>query len=129
MTTDTAVASATDIIALEDRRLAAMIAVDTDALDELLADSLFYTHSNGARDTKATFIESLTSGQLKYRAVHRLEHDVALYPGAAVIAAKVRLEITAGGVDRTINAKATITWVNTPTGWKFGAWQSTPLPA
>ena len=87
------------------------------------------THSNGVVDTKQSFIDSLTSGRLKYRAVNRLAQDVVLYAGAAVVSSQVQLEITAGGADRTISARATITWVDTPGGWKFAAWQSTPLPA
>ena len=61
------------------------LAADAAALDELLADSLLYTHSNGAVDTKASFIDALTSGRLKYRAVRRLEADVKTYEHAAIV--------------------------------------------
>ena len=120
--------TAAEILAFEDRRYDAMVAADAAALDELLADSLLYTHSNGAVDTKASFIDALTSGRLKYRAVRRLEADVKTYEHAAIVGAHVNLDVTVGGTDRTINVRATITWVQTASGWKFAAWQSTPLP-
>ena len=122
-------ATAADILALEDRRYAAMVAADKAALDAMMADSMTYTHSNGVLDTKQSFIDSLTSGRLKYRAVRRLAGDVALYDKAAVVTAHIQLDVTVGGAERAINVKATIVWVDTADGWKFAAWQSTPLAA
>ena len=122
-------ATAAEILALEDRRYAAMVAADKPALDGLLADTMAYTHSNGSLDTKTSFIESLTSGRLKYRAVRRLAADVALYDKAAVVTAHIQLDVTLGGAERNINVRATIVWVATAGGWQFAAWQSTPLAA
>ena len=117
------------ISALEDRRYAAAVADDYAALDELLSDRLVYTHSNASVDTKASFIESLRSGRLKYRAIRRLEENITLYNDTAIISSHVNLDITAAGADRTINARATIVWVRDGDAWRFAAWQSTPVPA
>ena len=61
--------------------------------------------------------------------MHRSNETVVVYDGAAVVSARVELQITAGGVDRTVNAQATVTWVRQGDGWRFAAWQSTPVPA
>lgn len=35
-------------------------------LDKFLADDLTYTHSNGASDTKATYIQKMKDGKMRY---------------------------------------------------------------
>ena len=54
-----------EILALEDRRIAAMTAQDFRALDPLAHGELLYAHSTGVTDTKATWMESMTSGRVK----------------------------------------------------------------
>lgn len=121
--------AAAEIRALENRRYEATVAGDLDELDRLFADSCSYTHSNGSIDTKASYLESLRSGRLRYRQMERLQEDITVYDATAVVQTRVRLHITAGGEDRTINGQATITWAKVGGAWKFVAWQSTPVPA
>ena len=121
--------AADEIRALEDRRYAATIAGELEELDRLFADTLSYTHSNGSVDTKASYFDSLRSGRLRYRSIERLAETITVYDNAAVVSTRARLEITTGGVDRTIEGQATITWVRHGDRWLFAAWQSTPLPA
>src|SRR5436309_3976659 len=52
----------TEIRQLENRRIQAMLKVDTEELNRILADDLTYTHSSGQVDTKSQLIESLKSG-------------------------------------------------------------------
>ena len=118
-----------EIRALEDRRYAATVAGDLDELGLLFADTLSYTHSNGSVDTKVSYLESLSSGRLRYRSIDRLDETITVYEQAAVVSTRVRLHITAGGADRTIDARATITWVRHDGRWRFAAWQSTPVPS
>ena len=47
----------------EQARFDANISADAKALNELLADNLEYTHSNGDLDSKTSFIDSLTTGR------------------------------------------------------------------
>jgi Domain of unknown function (DUF4440) len=115
--------------ALEERRYAAMVAADGDTMNELFADALCYTHSHGGMDTKAEYIGNLTSGRAAYRSVHRMSENYVEYDNAVIISSRVQLEVTAGGIDRTIHAQATITWVRSGGRWQFAAWQSTPVAA
>jgi uncharacterized protein (TIGR02246 family) len=118
-----------EIRALEDRRYAATVAGDLDELGRLFADTVSYTHSNGSVDTKASYLESLSSGRLRYRSIDRLDEAITVYEQAAIVSTRVRLHITVGGTDRTVDARATITWVRHGGQWLFAAWQSTPVPA
>jgi hypothetical protein len=52
-----------EILALEDKRYAAMCGGDFAALESMLHDELLYTHSSGLTDTKATWLASLTLGK------------------------------------------------------------------
>ena len=117
----------TEILALEERRCAALIAKDFATLDELFADEVLYTHSSGSRDSRASYLESMRSNALTYRSITRSDTELAVYDGAAIIATGVTLEITSNGADKTINARATITWVRDGDRWRFAAWQSTPV--
>ncbi len=117
----------TEILALEERRCAALIAKDFAALDELFAAEVLYTHSSGSRDNRASYLESLRSNALAYRSITRSGTEVAVYDGAAIIATGVTLEITSNGTDKTVNGRATITWVRDRGRWHFAAWQSTPV--
>jgi hypothetical protein len=64
---DLAMSSDKEILALEDKRYAAMCGGDFAALEAMLHDELLYTHSSGLTDTKATWLASLRSGKTKYK--------------------------------------------------------------
>ena len=54
-----------DILALEDRRCAAMTGADADALAAMLHDDLVYTHSSGVVDDKASYLGAIRSGRTR----------------------------------------------------------------
>jgi len=56
---------------LESRRYTAMCEADAKTLEELLADSLVYTHSYGGADSKASYLDGIRSKKWIYQAVER----------------------------------------------------------
>ena len=64
-----------EILALEDKRYAAMCGGDFAALEAMLHDELLYTHSSGVTDTKATW---LGSGKTKYKSATCSDRRVRL---------------------------------------------------
>jgi|SRR6201987_4713585 hypothetical protein len=56
-----------EILALEDKRYAAMCDGDFAALEAMLHEELLYTHSSGLTDTKATWLASLRSCEIEPR--------------------------------------------------------------
>lgn len=118
-----------EILGLEDRRFAAMIAKDFGALEAMVHEQLLYTHSSGVTDTKASWLDSMRSGSVKYKSAScsarkvRIVNDVALVNGAAHIEAEI------DGQARTLKLLFLNAWAKTPQGWKFVAWQSCPQPA
>jgi ketosteroid isomerase-like protein len=118
-----------DILALEDRRFAAMTYGDMGALEALLHEQLLYTHSSGVTDTKASWLDTMKSGKTKYKSVDFLERKVRILGDAALVTGRAQIEAEIGGQPRTLKLSFLNVWAKTPQGWKFAAWQATPQPA
>jgi len=103
-----------EILALEDKRYAAMCGGDFAALEAMLHDELLYTHSSGLTDTKATWLASLRSGKTKYK--------------SAACSDRAAIEAEINDQPRSLRLVFLNAWTKTPKGWKFIAWQSTPQP-
>ena len=118
-----------EIRKLEDRRYKAMCDADAKALDELLADSLVYTHSYGGADSKASYLDGIRSKKWQYRRIERPKENIQMHGDCAIVTGQVRIELLSEGKPKTLNSAYTNVWVKRPQGWQMVAWQSTPLPA
>ena len=114
---------------LESRRYTAMCEADAKTLDELLADSLVYTHSYGGADSKASYLDGIRSKKWIYQAVERPIEDIQVHGDCAVVTGQVRIEVLSSGQPKKLNSRFTNVWVKGAKGWQMVAWQSTPLPA
>ncbi|MGD9952223.1 MAG: nuclear transport factor 2 family protein [Burkholderiales bacterium] len=93
-------ADAKEILALEERRYAAMLAADMGALEPLVHEDLVYTHSSGVVDGKASWLESMRSGRTRYRSVQRADEKVRVHGDAALVTGRATLEVEIGGSRR-----------------------------
>ena len=118
-----------DIRKLEDRRYKAMCDADAKALEELLADSLVYTHSYGGSDSKSSYLDGIRSKKWLYRRIERPKENIQLHGDCAVITGQARIELLSDGKPKTLNSAYTNVWIKGAKGWQMVAWQSTPLPA
>ncbi len=118
-----------EIRALEEKRYQAMIALDYAGLEALLADSLVYTHSSAAVDTKASYIQGMRDGKFIYKTSRRAVEDVQVCGDTAIVTGEVRLDILARGTPRMIHARFIDVWNKGAKGWQMVAWQSTSIPA
>jgi hypothetical protein len=114
---------------LESRRYSAMCEGDVGTLDELLGDSLVYTHSYGGADSKASYLEGMRSKKWVYREIERPIENIQVYGDCAVVTGQVRIQLLSDGKPKTLNSRFTNVWVKGAKGWQMVAWQSTPLPA
>ena len=117
-----------DILGLEDKRFAAMITRDFAGLDKVVHEELLYTHSSGVTDTKASWIESMRSGRVKYKSVQCSERQVRFFGEVALVRGRAAIEVDIGGEAKSLRLLFLNAWTRTPQGWKFVAWQSCPLP-
>ena len=113
-----------EIIALENRRVEATTKGDANALDEILADDLIYTHSTARIDTKASFIEAITSGRSNYRSVERKDVNVRQFGDSAVVTGHAKFHVG----DNKFEARFIDVYARRNGSWQMVAWQSTKLP-
>jgi ketosteroid isomerase-like protein len=118
-----------EILGLEDKRFAAMITRDFAGLDKVVHEELLYTHSSGVTDTKASWIESMRSGRVKYKSVQCSERQVRFFGEVALVRGRAAIEADIGGEAKSLRLLFLNAWTRTPQGWKFVAWQSCPQPA
>ena len=117
-----------DIIALEDKRCAAMMARDADALAAMLHDDLVYTHSSAVVDDKASYVDAIRSGRTRYHSIKCAEERVRVYGDAAFVTGRAEIEVDVNGQHKSLRLRYLDAWTRTPQGWKFVAWQSTAIP-
>lgn len=111
----------------EDARYKAQMSGDGAAMGKLFGDDLVYIHSSTVQDTKASFIESITSGNVKYRTMSRGEPKVRTYGCIAIVSGGAKFEVTVKGEERTLNLLYHAVWAKRGSGVQFVSWQATKL--
>jgi hypothetical protein len=126
---ETPAATAAALVAADDARITAMRNPDRAALEAAFSDELRYAHSNGIVDTKASFLEILTTGKTKYLGYDHVERGFTFpAPGIALMTgkARIRAESAKGKMDSVLSYLAV--WRVEDGKWRFLAWQSCRLP-
>ena len=118
-----------EAVAAEAARYAAQTANDFAAMERLFGDDLVYIHSSTAIDTKASFIESIRSGAVRYRRMTPGEVTVRTYGGIAIVTGSVRSEVTLQGQDLALDLLFHAVWARRAGGLQFVSWQATRRPA
>ena len=112
----------------EDSRYAAQTANDFAAMDRLFGEDLVYIHSSAVVDNKATYIESMSSGNVKYRVMRRSEVKVRPFGCLAIISGNADFDVTVKGQDLSVQLRFTSIWAKRPSGLQFVSWQATRVP-
>ncbi|GAB3308922.1 DUF4440 domain-containing protein [Epidermidibacterium keratini] len=122
-------ATVKEIEELENQRYAAMQAGDLESLKRLFSERLTYTHSNGARDTKASMLEKVGSGHFDYGPINHPNRSVTVAGDAVIVSGDMQADVKVQGEPRTLNNSALAVWVREGDEWKLLAYQPTPYPA
>ena len=103
----------------------ATIAADKSALDKLTANELSYGHSSGRLETKAQFIESLTSGKSGFSAIELSDQTITIVDQTAF----VRHVFNGTSRRESANLKLSIltVWLQQQGQWKMVARQAAKL--
>lgn len=123
-------AMAVAVAAADDARIAAMVAANPSTLAGLLSADLHYAHSNGAVDTKETFLDLIKSGRTKYLAYRPVERSFT-FPADGIAVGTGRAAVTVEnetGRSEFMLSYLSI-WRKEADGWRILAWQSARLPA
>lgn len=114
--------------AAELARFKAMTTGDLATLGTLLGDDLVYTHSSALVDSKASYVESMRSGVLKYQTIEPREMKVRVYGTVAVITAAAAVTSIFKGQTSSNQLRYTDVWVLRDGRWQMVGWQSTRIP-
>jgi hypothetical protein len=120
--------TAGEALRADDARYAAQTANDFAAMERMFGQDLVYIHSSGAVDNKDTYIESMRSGRVKYKAVRRGETKVRTYGCLAIITGTADLDVNVGGEDRSLRLRFHSVWVKRGQSLQFVSWQATLVP-
>lgn len=116
---------ADEVLAAEKARFAAQVRKDYAALERLIGDDLYYQHSNGEVDTKASFIQGIKDGKRSYDDIRLEESKVRVYGKTAIInAVCMYYRKDAAGNSNDLHLRYTDVWVKRRGGWQLVSWQS-----
>ena len=120
--------TADEALASEDARYAAQTGDDFGALQKLLAEDLVYIHSSAVVDNKASYIESMKSGTVKYRVMRRSDVTVRTFGCVAILSGLGNFDVTVKGQDMAVEIRFHSIWAKRDRGLEFISWEATRTP-
>jgi TonB family protein len=109
------------------KRFDAMIRNDVEAVAECLAEELTYTHSSGATETKAQFLETLRTGRVRYERIEPTDVAVHLYGDVVVVTGRSSMHVRSDGELQVFDVKFVEVDRWSDGRWQLIAWQSTRI--
>jgi len=116
--------NATQILALQKKFQDAGITPDMPVLSALVADNATFIHDSGLLQTKAEFINAITSGKMKAISYKMKESKVVFFKGGAIVLAVDDLTVAPS---RTLHLRISTVWLRKLDGWQIILNQSTSL--
>ena len=108
---------------------ASIVKADLPTLEKLLASDLVYTHSSGARDTQATFLDNIRTGKLKYEKMEYSKIEPQMVRGdVAFVAARAEVRVVSSGKPNDMKLSLLHVFVKRQGRWQLVAHQSARLP-
>ena len=114
--------------AAEAARFQANVDADARVLGQVLDDGLEYVHSNGEMNTKAEFIQSLTSGKRDYVSTTFEIQGIRIFGEVAIIRGTAKVTVADGGQSRDLDLGYTDVWLWKDKRWQMTAWRSARMP-
>jgi ketosteroid isomerase-like protein len=107
----------------------ASIAADAAKVSALMADDAIFVHGSGAAQSKAEYINSLTTGQLKVSTYQMTDGKVVFFDGGAVVSGPtdIGLMLPGGAPPRMLHLRISTVWLAKPSGWQVVLNQGTPI--
>jgi len=106
----------------------AMVDPDKAILDKLTADELSYGHSSGKMQTKAEYIESLTSAASDFVSIDLTEQTIKLSGNTAIVRHILSGNTNDGGKPGTVKLGVLTIWQKQKGQWRLLARQAFKLP-
>jgi len=120
-------ATRAELLAVEERRQQALLAVDVEALADLYDDSLVHTHAPGLTHDKAQLLEHVATRQA-YRGMSRGELTIRLVGDVAIMTGRLVNRLgSPDGSERVVGGQVIQVLRRCADGnWRFLSFQMTP---
>jgi hypothetical protein len=120
--------TADEALSAENARYAAQTSNDFAAMERLFGEDLHYNHSSNLVDNKAAYIQSMQSGDVRYRVMKQSDTKVRTYGCVAIITGAGDYEVTVKGKEMSVPLRFHAIWVKRAAGVQFISWESTRFP-
>ena len=118
-----------EMLALQRRRADAMVREDVETLATLLADDLSYTHSDGRRDTKESFLGLVAAPAIRYLGVDYSNQEVVDCGDAVVVRGTARIRLVREPSEPLDYLVLFLDiWARRDGRWQTVGWQATRVP-
>ena len=97
-------------------------------LEKITSDALSYGHSSGKVQTKAEFIEALTSAASDFVSIELTEQTIKLSGNTAIVRHNLSASTNDGGKPGTVKLHILTIWQKLNGQWKLLARQAVKLP-
>ncbi len=112
--------------AAESALYAAMIAVDLDALDEILSPDLVYIHSTAVAEGKADYLERVKARHYDYSSIASRDVTIRIRDDLAVMNGTLDMGVaTGGGPDLMMKLLFVLIWTKRDGCWRLSLRPST----
>jgi hypothetical protein len=115
-----------DVRRTDDERVAATLARDLKTLGAIYSDEMYYAHSSGKLDTKASQLEGIANGTYKYTRFDYQDRTFStIAPGVVLMKGKAIVGLTRqSGEKILLDLNYLGIWRLEQGTWKFFAWQA-----
>lgn len=117
-----------DIHQAEEARYDAMMRADGPALARVLADEFLYHQPSGKVATKASYIASFVSGDVKIKRAERYDVKIQVYGDVATAMGSTVVDVEMKGEARVVDLRYLNVWVLRDGRWQCVARQSAIKP-
>ena len=112
---------------LEKLRYDAVLNGDLDTFQGLCHPDLVYGHTAGNRDSLASYLAKLRSGELRYHWIEHMIENLVISGDTALVLGRMAAEVSVNATYRSLNNASLSVWTKVAGDWKFIAYQPTPL--
>jgi|GEM_PF-396934 len=113
------------LAAADDERCAATIAGDGPRLDAIFADDLYYAHSSGKIDRKASYMKGLVARTSLYRSFdYKTRTFSVVAPGLALMTGRVLIGLGSAEKPTTNDVNFLAVYRQENGRWRFLSWQA-----
>jgi ketosteroid isomerase-like protein len=122
-----------EVVAMQKKFSDACVAADGATLNSLMADNAVFVHGNGVMQTKAEFVDAITTGKLGVSQYDLKDPKLVEFKGGAIVTGLVDFGIKppAGSANppMVLHFRGSAVWLHSSSGWRLIFDQDTTLQA